>query len=217
MAEEKKFSWVTDEDIALSNRKLEDARKNFEAGKYNNALAFCRTALRFNPNNAKEIKMLMGKICLETGERSSHWDFNDSIAASDCFDEVIELDPNCAEAYLYSGIAIVHWGNNYKMAIKKFDKALELEPDNKLAAQYRAVCEKCLDNPHKDESLDWDKLERLNDENYDLAVDYLTEYLTKKYGETQKVFEEMLKSAGIKCRLNLIANNLSVYLECLRG
>ena len=101
------------------------------------------------------------------------------------------------------------------MAIKKFDKALELEPDNKLAAQYRAVCEKCVDNPHTDESLDWDKLKRLNDENYELAVDYLTEYLTKKYGETQKAFEEMLKSAGIECRFNLIANNLSVYLEYL--
>ncbi|MBR1645546.1 MAG: hypothetical protein IJ685_02090 [Selenomonadaceae bacterium] len=208
MIDAKKTSRVPPEDVDLSNQKLEAARKNFAAEKYRNAMAYCQTALRLNPDNAKEIKLLMGKITLETGKLSTEWDLNDSIAACDYFEDVIAIDPNCAEAYLYNGIAIVHWGNNYEMAIENFNKALELEPENNLAAQYLAICEKCLNNPCKDEEIDLHKLRG----EYESAVAYLYEFFTRQYGDAQKDLDALLKATGSKQRIDLVDNNVSVCL-----
>lgn len=156
MSAEKIFPWVTMEDVALSNQKFEAAGKSYLLDKYLNTVAYCTAALRLNPNNAKNIKLLMGLAHLELGTSSSKWDFNDSIAACDLFDEVIEIDPTYSEAYLFCGIGIIHWGNNYEAAISYFDKTLELAPENDLARQYREVGRKCLEKK-------WDEAKRLFD------------------------------------------------------
>ena len=138
MSAEKIFPWVTMEDVALSNQKFEAAGKSYLLDKYLNTVAYCTAALRLNPNNAKNIKLL------------------NSIAACDLFDEVIEIDPTYSEAYLFCGIGIIHWGNNYEAAISYFDKTLELAPENDLARQYREVGRKCLEKK-------WDEAKRLFD------------------------------------------------------
>ena len=61
-----------------------------------------------------------------------------------------------SEAYLFCGIGIIHWGNNYEAAISYFDKTLELAPENDLARQYREVGRKCLEKK-------WDEAKRLFD------------------------------------------------------
>lgn len=178
---EKKFSWVTDEDIAAANEKFDAAQKNYTAGKFLNAQAYCQSALRLNPADAKRINFLLGLIHLELGTSSSHWDFNDSIAACDYFDAVIELDPTCAEAYLYNGIAIVHWGNNYNLAKNFFDKTLELEPENLVARKYCEVCIKCIDD-------DFDAAQKLLNE----AVELRGKKNITNLRVNQIIIEEML-------------------------
>jgi len=131
------------ERIAELNAKLDEAREQYKAKKYLNALALCRTAKWLDPHNL-DILWLEGLIHLEKGTLESHWDTNDTIAACRCFEAVAAEDPTRAEAFFYNGVAIVRWGNNYRIAIENFDKALELDPGNELAIRYRDICRKCL-------------------------------------------------------------------------
>ena len=139
------------DDRLIAIEKLEDARKNYEMGRYNNTVACCNQALQFvrfgsDKDITKEIFYLLGLAHLELGTSYSEWDLNDSILACKYFDKVIAMDSNYVEAYLNRGLAIIEWGNsgiymaNYEKAIADFDKVLELEPDNDLAHKYREHC-----------------------------------------------------------------------------
>lgn len=144
------------DDRLITREKLEEARKNFEMGRYNNTVAYCSQALQFvrfgsDKDITKEIFYLLGLAHLELGTSYSEWDLNDSILACKYFDKVIEMDSNCVEAYLSRGLAIIIWGNNYKLAIVDFDKVLELEPDNELARKCRELCYEQLNKKEENE------------------------------------------------------------------
>ena len=139
------------DDRLIAIEKLEEARKNYEMGRYNNTVAYCNQALQFvrfgsDKDITKEIFYLLGLAHLELGTSYTEWDLNDSILACKYFDKVIAMDSNYVEAYLNRGLAIVRWGNggiymaNYKVAIENFEKVLELEPDNEQARKYREHC-----------------------------------------------------------------------------
>ena len=136
------------------NRILEEARKNFQAKKYLNTLALCLKAGRLDPGNL-DVDWLLAMTHFEKGTLETEWDTNDTITACKYFEYLAKRDPGRrALAYLYHGIAIVRWGNNYNnyiAAIESFDKVLELEPGNELAAKFRDLCRKCMDG-HTDET-----------------------------------------------------------------
>lgn len=144
------------DDILVAREKLEEARKNYDMGKYNNTVAYCNQALQFvrfglDLDIIKEIYFLLGMAHLELGTSYTVWDINDSILACKYFDKVIAMDSNCVEAYLNKGLAIIRWGNNYKMAIADFDKVLEFEPDNELARRCREFCYEQLSKEEENE------------------------------------------------------------------
>ena len=127
------------------NEILEEARNNFKAKKYLNTLALCYKAGRLDPGNL-DVDWLLAMTHFEKGTLETEWDTDDTITACKCFENLAERDPaRRALAYLYDGIAIVRWGNNYRIAIERFDKVLELEPENELAAKFRDICRKCMD------------------------------------------------------------------------
>lgn len=139
------------DDRLIAIEKLEEARKNYEMGRYTNAVAYCNQALQFvrfgsDKDITKEIFYLLGLAHSELGTSYNEWDFNDGILACKYFDKVIAMDSNYVEAYLNRGLAVVRWGNsgiymaNYELAIENFDKVLELEPDNEQARKYREYC-----------------------------------------------------------------------------
>ena len=131
---------LPEEDAKKSARKLEEALENYAAGKYNNAVANCLTALRLYRTNATEIYFVMGLAHLELGTLATEWDINDTIVACENFSVVISRAPECAAAYYYRGKAILRWGNNYRRALADFEKVLELEPEN---VEARECCEIC--------------------------------------------------------------------------
>ena len=144
------------DDRLIAIEKLEEARKNYEMGRYNNTVAYCNQALQFvrfcsDKDITKEIFYLLGLAHLELGTSYTEWDLNDSILACKYFDKVIAMDSNYVEAYLNRGLAIVRWGNNYKLAIADFDKVLELELDNELARKCREFCYEQLSKEEESE------------------------------------------------------------------
>ena len=135
------------DDKAIAAQKLAEAKKNYDMGKYFNAVAYCEQALnfmRFHSDGAKEIYFLLGLAHSELGTSYSEWDLNDSILACKYFTAAIARDENFSAAYLQRGLAILRWGNNYRLALADFDKVLELEPDNQSASECRDVCLKFL-------------------------------------------------------------------------
>lgn len=150
------------DDRLIAREKLEEAKRNYNIGKYNNAVACCRQAFKFvrfgsDSDMVKEIYFLLGLAHLELGTSYNEWDLNDGILACKYFSKVIAMDSNFVEAYLNRGLAIIKWGNNgiyvanYKKAIADFDKVLELEPDNEQARKYREFCCEQLSKKEEDE------------------------------------------------------------------
>ena len=103
----------------MENEKLAKAEKNFCAGKNNNAIAYCKQAVSYSPQNFQAI-LLLGKAYFA----------NLDDEAFKCFEMAKNLQPNCAEGYFYEGKAILRLGNNYELAIENFDKAIELDASN---------------------------------------------------------------------------------------
>ena len=99
--------------------KLQLAQENFDAGNFNNAIAYCKQAVSYSPQNFQAI-LLLGKAYLA----------NLDDEAFKCFELAKKLQPNCAEEYFYEGKAILRLGNNYELAIADFDKAIELDSSN---------------------------------------------------------------------------------------
>ena len=146
------------DDKLIAKQKLENARINYNMGKYNNTVAYCSQALQFvrfgsDSDIVKEIYFLLGLAHLELGTSYTEWDLNDSILACKYFDKVIEIDSNYIEAYLYRGLAIIKWGNNYNLAIADFDKVLEFEPDNEQACKCREFCYEQLSKEEENEEV----------------------------------------------------------------
>lgn len=106
-------------EILLAEEKLQLAQENFDEGKFNNAIAYCKQALSYDPKNFQAI-LLLGKAYF------ANWDDE----TFKCFDLLKKLRPTSAEGYFYKGKAILYLGNNYKLAVENFDKAIELEPNN---------------------------------------------------------------------------------------
>ena len=137
------------DDIFLAEQKLNLAKKNYAEGKYLNAVAHCNQALNFvrfssDADILKEIYFLLGLSHLELGTYYSEWDINDSILACKYFDKVLAIDDKFVAAYLNRGLAIITWGNNYNLALKDFEKVLELDPNNELALKHRKLCDENL-------------------------------------------------------------------------
>ena len=105
--------------ILIAEEKLKLAKKNLDEGKFNNAIAYCKQALSYDPKNFEAI-LLLGEAYL------ANWDDE----AFKCFELAKKLQPNFAEGYFYKGKAILYLGNNYKMAVENFDKAIELDANN---------------------------------------------------------------------------------------
>ena len=99
--------------------KMKLAKKNLDEGNFNNAIAYCKQALSYDPKNF-EAMLLLGEAYL------ANWDDE----AFKCFELVKTMQPNFAEGYFYKGKAILYLGNNYKMAVENFDKAIELDANN---------------------------------------------------------------------------------------
>ena len=107
------------ENKILFEEKFNLAQKNLDEGNFNNAIAYCKQALSYNPKNFQAM-LLLGKAYL------ANWDDE----AFKCFEMVKTMQPNFAEGYFHKGEAILYLGNNYKMAVENFDKAIELDANN---------------------------------------------------------------------------------------
>ena len=99
--------------------KFKLAQKNLDEGKFNNAIAYCKQALSYDPKNFQAM-LLLGEAYL------ANWDDE----AFKCFEMVKTMQPNFAEGYFHKGEAILYLGNNYKLAVENFDKAIELDANN---------------------------------------------------------------------------------------
>ena len=80
----------------MENEKLKLAQENFDAGKINNAIAYCKQALSLNPANF-EAMLLLGKAYFA----------NLDDEAFKIFDLVKTMYPTNAEGYFYKGQAIM--------------------------------------------------------------------------------------------------------------
>lgn len=103
----------------IFEEKLKLAQENFDAGNFNNAVAYCKQALSYSPENFQAV-LLLGKAYF------AKWDDE----AFKCFELAKKLRPNSAEGYFHKGKAILYRGNNYKKAMADFDKAIELDASN---------------------------------------------------------------------------------------
>ena len=103
----------------LADEKFKLAQENLDEGNFNNAIAYCKQALSYNPKNFQAM-LLLGRAYL------ANWDDE----AFKCFDLVKTMNPNFAEGFFYKGQAILYLGNNYKLAVENFDKAIELDANN---------------------------------------------------------------------------------------
>ncbi len=60
-------------------------------------------------------------------------------SAIQCFDEVLRIDPQHAEAWMLKAIALTGL-TRYQEAIESFDRALDIEPENEPARKGKALC-----------------------------------------------------------------------------
>ena len=106
-------------EILMAEEKLALAQKNLDEGKFNNAMAYCKQALSYDPKNF-EATLLLGELYLS----------NIDDKAFECFDLLKKLRPTSAAGYFHKGTAILYLGNNYELAVENFDKAIELDATN---------------------------------------------------------------------------------------
>lgn len=60
-------------------------------------------------------------------------------SANQCFDQVLSIDPQHAEAWMLKAIALTGL-TRYEEAIESFDRALDIEPDNEPARKGKSLC-----------------------------------------------------------------------------
>ena len=75
----------------------------------------------------------------------AHMSISEVDEADRCYDEVLKIEPNHAEALGDKGTVQFARGN-YREALLLFDKSLKIEPNNAKLSNYRRVaCEKIAD------------------------------------------------------------------------
>ncbi|MDR0790804.1 MAG: tetratricopeptide repeat protein [Bacteroidales bacterium] len=84
------------------------------------SLMFCFCAFNANSQTAEE--------WLQRGETAyDNYDYQEAI---ECYEKVIKLKPDDAEAYFLMGVAYCYWNEQYEKAIECYKKVIELTPDN---------------------------------------------------------------------------------------
>jgi predicted O-linked N-acetylglucosamine transferase (SPINDLY family) len=96
---------------------FQSAHQHFVAGRLVEAANSCRQALQIDPRHASSL-YLMGTIAGEAGQPE---------LALDCFDQVLALGPNVAEAHGNRGIALMALGRMDE-AEGAFRRSIELDP-----------------------------------------------------------------------------------------
>jgi serine/threonine protein kinase/Tfp pilus assembly protein PilF len=136
------------------------AESSFAADSLDRADAFYRQALARDPN------FVEAALELARSRLSRHW-FVSPLAPAELsevksiIDRALALAPNSPEAHFALGL-FFYWGHRqYENALAGFDRALELQPNNALALQYRAMVyrrrgewERCLADLQRAQELD---------------------------------------------------------------
>jgi TolB-like protein len=116
---------------------LHQAESTLAADAYDRADAFYRQALARDPNFAEAAEELA------RSRLSRHWSVSPLAPAElegvrSLIDRALALAPNSPEAHFALGL-FYYWGHRqYENALTEFNRALESQPNNALARQYRA-------------------------------------------------------------------------------
>ncbi len=165
----------------------------YKKDRYQSALVYCDKAISDNPND-KWAWYIKGEVYRQ---------LNESSKAVECYNKSINIDSKFADAYFGMGLTYmdytvnsginVHQGtNNYILARKYINKAVELDPNNDI---YYYVLSQCyvLDNLNK--SIEYiDKAIELNPNVAEYWVekgDYLV--LKHDYNDALQCYNEALK------------------------
>lgn len=163
-------AFENEDKIFLSNRKIKEAWKFYEAGDYNNAIKFLDEAIQLNPDNALAYYgrgTVYGEDLKKYGLAIQDYDkaiqlnpifveayaFRSiAYAASGKFkqaiidaDKAIQLNPNSVEAYIARSIAYGTSGK-FKQAIIEVDKAIQINPNSAEAYTFRSFFHRALNN-----------------------------------------------------------------------
>jgi TolB-like protein/Tfp pilus assembly protein PilF len=116
---------------------LHQAESSVAAEAYDRADAFYRQALARDPNFAEAAEELA------RSRLSRHWSLSPLTVTQleevkSLIDQALALAPNSPEAHFALGL-FYYWGHRqYENALTEFNRALESQPNNALARQYRA-------------------------------------------------------------------------------
>ena len=164
---EKNSSPPAVDNVALSNRKVEEAVKLCDAGKFREAVPICKAAIKLNADNAKSYEVLgwahngNGEFAksIEACNKALKLNPNSGVAyerlarayiglkkydqAIFYCNKAIQIDQNYNWAYLrraksYAGL------KNYRQAIDDYTKAIQLESKSAYSYWYRGKCYEAL-------------------------------------------------------------------------
>ena len=97
----------------------------------NEAIESYDKAVKKNPNNNNNIELLYNKgLFLLDAYESRDECINHEIEAMNCYDKIIEINPNHAKAWIKKGLIHEGWGR-WDDAIKCYDKASEINSNYK--------------------------------------------------------------------------------------
>ena len=122
-------AFENEDKIFLSNQKIKEAWKFYEAGDYNNAIKFLDEAIQLNPDNALAY---YGRGTVY-GEGLKKY----GLAIQD-YDKAIQLNPNFIEAYAFRSTAYAA-SSKFKQAIIDADKAIQINPNSVEAYIARSI------------------------------------------------------------------------------
>jgi len=116
---------------------LRQAESSLAAEAYDRADAFYRQALARDPNFAEAAEELA------RSQLSRHWFLSPLTVTQleevkSLIDRTLALAPNSPEAHFALGLFFYLGHRQYENALTEFNRALELQPNNSLARQYRA-------------------------------------------------------------------------------
>jgi TolB-like protein/Tfp pilus assembly protein PilF len=116
---------------------LHQAESSLAAEAYDRADAFYRQALARDPNFAEAAEELA------RSQLSRHWFLSPLTVTQleevkSLIDRTLALAPNSPEAHFALGLFFYLGHRQYENALTEFNRALELQPNNSLARQYRA-------------------------------------------------------------------------------
>jgi len=77
---------------------------------------------------------------------------DDYVKAMKCYDQALEVDPNCHDAYVARGAAYANQAK-YNEALKNFEEALKLDPENKNATRYLSATKNKIEEIEKKAAL----------------------------------------------------------------